>query len=97
MNASLRFFDADERVGILRVHPDGVTYPGAFTWSVVVTARGTAAHIHAALRPPSKAERDAAKAALLAAGFAAVTWERRATDSGALRRKTRVAYRRSTD
>lgn len=93
MNASLRFFDADERVGILRVHPDGVTYPGAFTWSVVVTAHGTAAHIHAAVRPPNKAERDAAKAALLAAGFTAVTWERRAPDDGALRRKARVAYR----
>lgn len=57
----------------------------------------TTAHIHAALRPPSKAERDAAKAALLAAGFTVVTWERRAPDSGALRRKTRVAYRTQGD
>jgi hypothetical protein len=93
MNASLQFFEEGTRVGILRVHPDGIEYPGTFSWVVVVTAEGDTAKIHAAVRPPTKAERDAFKKVLMAHGFKKVIWDRRTAEEGVLRHKAKVAFR----
>lgn len=93
MEASLTFFEPGQRVGILRVHPEGVTYPGTFTWTVVVSDDDGAAHIHAAIRSPTKPERDAMRRALLAAGFSRLVWDRRDPTTGELRRGTKVDYR----
>lgn len=92
MNASLQFFDAGERVAILRVHPDGITFPGTFTFSVVVTVDGDEAKIHAAVRPPTKDERDAMRQAVLSLGCKRVTWVRRHPKTGALVHKARVGF-----
>ena len=93
MNASLQFFEEGTRVGILRVHPDGIEYPGTFSWVVVVTADGDTAKIHAAIRPPTKEERDAAKKLILDQGFKKVIWERRTAEEGVLRHKAKIAFR----
>jgi len=93
MNASLQFFDEGTRVGILRVHPEGIDYPGTFSWVVVVTVVGDTAKIHAAIRPPTKEERDAAKKLILDQGFKKVIWERRTAEEGVLRHKSKIAFR----